>query len=754
MKKLFTLLAVALLVLTLGACKKEPVAPQAIVDEAAALIYEYNKPGEDNQVTSSFTRVALIDYEDYQMEVEWVVVGIEEEYVKVIPSTDGTEVTIEVNKYVDEDKEFTLQATVKSGENSKTVEFAYTMKAFVISDWAYWAANVTGVTMNIRGVIVAKDVYSNSYKNTSVYLQDLDGTHGYYAYGLACTQAQYTSELVVGNVIEVTGTTKMYNNFREFDKGCTYSLVKNAQDVVETREVTPVDITADVVAGNDLNQYQGNLVILKGFKVKQMNVATAFNETTQTGSMNVVIEKDGKEIITRMSTSNIFTYEALVATRDSLGIGYTVDVVGPMAWYNAPQVYALMEDGYVVKSTEVSAADKIAAELLTVEFESSYTEDANVTLPAAGTTYTDVTYAWVVKSGTANGVITDNVLALTMGEQTVEVVLELTATCGTEVVVEEYTIRLIVGEMTYAQIVDAAYALAAGTSLEGTYRLYGVVTAINTAYNPTYQNVTVTIQIGDKTDKLIQCYRMKGTGADAIVVGDDITVQGVLKNYNGTIEFDANCSFIGQGEIIDQSKIVTNAYALAAGESMPVQQVLTGVVTVVNTAYNPTYQNVTVTIVVDGLTEQPIQCYRLKGEGADTLAVDSVVTVVGTIKNYNGTIEFDSGCKIIPTADANQVRTLIAAYQLAAGESLEGTKQLTGLITVINTAYNATYQNITVTIVVNGFTEMPIQCYRLHGTGADALAVGNTITVSGILKNYNGTFEFDSGCDLIPAATN
>jgi hypothetical protein len=156
---------------------------------------------------------------------------------------------------------------------------------------------------------------------------------------------------------------------------------------------------------------------------------------------------------------------------------------------------------------------------------------------------------------------------------------------------------------------------------------------------------------------------------------------------------------------------------------------------------------------VDGLTDNPIQCYRLKGTGADTLAVDSIVTVVGTIKNYNGTIEFDSGCVIIPNEDANQVRTLIAAYQLAAGESLEGTTQLTGVITVINTAYNATYQNITVTIVVNGLTEMPIQCYRLHGTGADALAVGNTITVSGILKNYNGTFEFDSGCDLItPAA--
>ena len=39
-----------------------------------------------------------------------------------------------------------------------------------------------------------------------------------------------------------------------------------------------------------------------------------------------------------------------------------------------------------------------------------------------------------------------------------------------------------------------------------------------------------------------------------------------------------------------------------------------------------------------------MQCYRLKGEGADQLAEGDVITVTGTIKNYKGTIEFDAGC--------------------------------------------------------------------------------------------------------------
>ena len=34
------------------------------------------------------------------------------------------------------------------------------------------------------------------------------------------------------------------------------------------------------------------------------------------------------------------------------------------------------------------------------------------------------------------------------------------------------------------------------------------------------------------------------------------------------------------------------------------------------------------------------------------------------------------------------------------------------------------------------------------GEGAETLAVGDTITVSGTIKNYKGTIEFDKGCTL------
>ena len=54
-------------------------------------------------------------------------------------------------------------------------------------------------------------------------------------------------------------------------------------------------------------------------------------------------------------------------------------------------------------------------------------------------------------------------------------------------------------------------------------------------------------------------------------------------------------------------------------------------------------------IAVEGLEEYPVMCYRLKGEGADTLAVGDVITVTGQLKFYyksadNFEYEFDSGC--------------------------------------------------------------------------------------------------------------
>ena len=80
----------------------------------------------------------------------------------------------------------------------------------------------------------------------------------------------------------------------------------------------------------------------------------------------------------------------------------------------------------------------------------------------------------------------------------------------------EFEVKLQVRELTYAEVVDAVYALGEGEALEGTYRIYGVITSIDTEYSEQYGNITVTIQIGDLADMPIVCYRLKGIVAFCI----------------------------------------------------------------------------------------------------------------------------------------------------------------------------------------------------------------------------------------------
>ena len=315
--------------------------------------------------------------------------------------------------------------------------------------------------------------------------------------------------------------------------------------------------------------------------------------------------------------------------------------------------------------------------------------------------------------------------------------------------------------ISYAEIVDLAYKLEDGLAMDGTFRLFGTITKIDTPWSPDYKNITVTIAVPGNESKPIMCYRLKGEGADTLAVGDPITVEGVLKNYKGTIEFDAGCVLVGFGDHMDPTAILEAAYKLEDGLAMTEPATLTGIITKIDTPWSPDYKNITVTIVCGGIEDKPMMCYRLKGEGADKLAVGDTITVTGTIKNYKGTIEFDAGCTLdyvrsagaaeevpVVTAPENPVEIVTAAYALKDGEVLPYTATLTGKITEIGTPWNDQYGNITVTITVDGADDKPIVCFRLKGDGAKDLAVGNTITVTGSIKNYQGTIEFDAGCKL------
>ncbi|MBR6808735.1 MAG: hypothetical protein IKM64_00530 [Clostridia bacterium] len=337
---------------------------------------------------------------------------------------------------------------------------------------------------------------------------------------------------------------------------------------------------------------------------------------------------------------------------------------------------------------------------------------------------------------------------------TSEIIYNLTATVkdeagNAETVSFQRKLPASLSGMSYAQIVDYAYTLVDGEKTVKTYRLFGTIVGIPTAYSEQYGNITVDIQIAGKEDMPIQCYRLKGEGAADLKVGDQITVEGYIKNYKGLIEFDAGCELIGYGEIISQKPVLEAAYKLLDGEKMSTATALKGTIVKIPTPWSEEYGNITVDMVVDGVEDMPIECYRLTGEGAADLKEGDEIAVVGTIKNYKGLIEFDKGCKLIPVGTENDVRTAINAYTLTDGEAKAAPSTITGTIVAIPTAYSEEYGNITVDIVPGGLEEYKVQCYRLTGEGAAELQVGDTITVTGTLKNYKGTIEFDKGCTFV-----
>ena len=228
---------------------------------------------------------------------------------------------------------------------------------------------------------------------------------------------------------------------------------------------------------------------------------------------------------------------------------------------------------------------------------------------------------------------------------------------NTQEVSFEYTIPASLGDMT--AIVDLAYALEQGAAMDSEVTLTGVISSVNTPYDAGYKNVTVTIKVAGREDKPIMCYRLKGEGADIITVGDTITVTGIIKNYNGTIEFDAGCTLDSyeKGNVTfevpeDPCELIDMIYALGKGDSLPVSVTLTGTVTTFEETYTEQYKNISVWMAVEGREDKPILAYRLKGDEVAEVAVGDTITVTGTPVHYvssSGTakFEFASGCQLV-----------------------------------------------------------------------------------------------------------
>ena len=289
-----------------------------------------------------------------------------------------------------------------------------------------------------------------------------------------------------------------------------------------------------------------------------------------------------------------------------------------------------------------------------------------------------------------------------------------------------------------------------------------------------------------REDKPVLAYKLKdgsATGSASIQIGDEITVKGKLTNYNNDkYEFDT-CTLEGIKKGTSSAKVYDNASELiAAAEALNLrhgiagEQTLTGTIVSFTDKYDGAekYKNAHFTIKVG---DKEIGVYRVgvaNEEDADQLAklqglaIGDTVTVKGHIYKYKeNVIQFVQGCTLenvvssgnaeeepepepaVPTvpAGATMAQIVDILYTLKPGQALEGKHTLTGVITKVE-PWSADYKNITVVIVVDGKTDKPVECYRMKSEVDPQLEIGDTITVTGVLKSYekNGKFEFDANC--------
>ncbi len=284
-------------------------------------------------------------------------------------------------------------------------------------------------------------------------------------------------------------------------------------------------------------------------------------------------------------------------------------------------------------------------------------------------------------------------------------------------------------------------------------RVYSITVYATVSEGACAHEETTATSNGDETHKVIcdSCGETISTAAECV----DSDKDAACDSCEGYVELPFDPAGKTPAEIVDA------AYALESGESFEVNATLTGVITAVNTPYSDQYGNVTVTIAVEGKEDKPIECYRLAGEGADTITVEDTITVTGILTNYNGKIEFKQGCtldavvkgdfEIEVPEDPKEI--VDAAFALEDGTSLLYEATLQGKVVSINEAYSESYGNVTLTIEVEGTTETKeLLCYRLKaGEGADASTVklNDVIAVTGTIKNFNGTIEFDNGCTFV-----
>ena len=417
---------------------EEPEEPTVTYDVEAAKDYIYQMMiVQSYETPNDFTVPKQVFIKKVAHDVTWTT---DSELVKVV--VNEKDVTIDVDEKAAEDLVYNLTATINAADGtSATVSFERKVPKYELLTYAQYLEKVTGDSVTIEGIVTLARSKGAGNSRDQLFIQDMNGVNGYYVY---YTNKDHVAEdgLKVGMKVSVTGIKEVFGQTHEI-KEATVTITDS-----NITTLTPTDIT-DLFKNNtdpkaaDLRDRLGALVTIKGVVIGEQDLGekAKYLYFEMEGGLKTYVRVYTTDlsvgIISAEQEAAIFAEH--LAKRDYLAnVTGVVDVYSD-AIYISPVSATPFE---YLEKVERTPAEKIDIALSELELPNSVDKAGEITLPTAGTTYPEVSFAWSTNSELIT--IDGGKLTVTLPEETTTVTITVKASCeGATDVEKTYDIKLI-----------------------------------------------------------------------------------------------------------------------------------------------------------------------------------------------------------------------------------------------------------------------------------------------------------------------
>lgn len=181
--------------------------------------------------------------------------------------------------------------------------------------------------VTIEAYIQGKQIYADTYKNTSLYLADADGA--YFVYRWGCTAEEYAA-LNVGDKVKVTGIRTAWAGEEEI-KNPTVTKVEGPKYIAAAKDVTNLFGTDELVKYN--NQY----VVVKGAELVEKAMYKYDGSGEAGDDLYYKVKINGAEYTFCVESDYQVDGSECYDAVEALEAGQVIDIYGILYWYNGPQ---------------------------------------------------------------------------------------------------------------------------------------------------------------------------------------------------------------------------------------------------------------------------------------------------------------------------------------------------------------------------------------------------------------------------------